>query len=253
MFKGNVLQGFILCMQALPMLRQKGIKRYVVIPLLLNIMIFSALAVLLSHYAEQILGDLRGFLPGWLAWLTYVLVPLLIFMFLLGMFFLFNLIANLVAAPFNGLLAQAVSREQSPERVLYTESLLALVRRTLRREISKILYYLPRMLVLFIISWIPGLNLFAPFLWGAFIAWMVAVQYVDYAADNEGRSFAELRSLLASQPLSTLGFGGVIMAGLAVPLLNFIVIPLGVIAATLFWLQLNPPAGEKPVGLKALR
>lgn len=253
MLKGNALQGFMLCMQALPMLGQKGIKRYVIIPLVLNVLIFSALAFMMSNFAQQALGGLNNFLPSWLAWLTYVFVPVLIFMFLLGMFFFFNLIANLVAAPFNGLLAQAVSQRESPQRAVYSESIVALLKRTLRRELSKIFYYLPRVLALLMFSWIPGLNLLAPFLWFCFIAWMVAVQYVDYAADNEGRSFVELREQLASQPLSTLGFGGVIMAGLAVPLLNFIVIPLGVVAATLFWLQLNTPVGEKTVMQKTLR
>lgn len=251
MFNGNVLQGWYFCMQALPMLGRSGLKRFVFIPLLINIAVFSGLALLLSHYVQQWLADLNQMLPAWLAWLNYVLVPLLIFMFLLGMFFLFNLIANLVAAPFNGLLAEAVSQQECPGRALHTESVLALLGRTLKRELGKILYYLPRVLGLCILSWIPGLNLFAPVLWFCFIAWMVAVQYVDYAADNDGRSFDELRAFLALRPLTTLGLGSVIMLGLGVPLLNFIVIPLGVVAATLYWLAFTQVDAASP--FKTLR
>lgn len=242
MFNGNALQGLGFCLRALPMLGQAGLKRYVFIPLLLNVAIFSALAVWLSHFVQQWLVELNNFLPAWLAWLNYVVIPVLIFMFLLGMFFFFNLVANLVAAPFNGLLAEAVSQRECPQRALHTESVAGLITRTLKREISKILYFLPRVLGLCILSWIPGLNLFAPLLWFWFIAWMVAVQYVDYAADNDGRSFVELRQFLNARPLTTLGFGSVIMLGLGVPVLNFIVIPLGVIAATLFWLSANADA-----------
>ena len=45
-------------------------------------------------------------LPGWLDWLRYILWPLFAVAAVLVTFFTFSLVANLVASPFNGLLAE---------------------------------------------------------------------------------------------------------------------------------------------------
>ena len=47
-------------------------------------------------------------LPDWLDWLAFVLVPLAVLAGLTVMFFSFTLLANFIASPFNGLLAEAV-------------------------------------------------------------------------------------------------------------------------------------------------
>ncbi len=54
----------------------------------------------------------------------------------------------------------------------------------------KLAYILPRMAILFVISWIPVINLIAPLLWGAFTAWTMAITYLDYPMDNNKVSFA---------------------------------------------------------------
>ena len=99
-------------------------------------------------------------------------------------------------------------------------------------------------LVLFLI---PGINVVAPIVWMAVGAWMLAVTYVDYPMANHGNDFDELRARLRERRLLSLGFGGAVMAALAVPVLNFLVIPCAVAGATAMWVeQLDGDTGTAP-------
>ncbi|WP_371452745.1 EI24 domain-containing protein [Cellvibrio sp. PSBB023] len=54
----------------------------------------------------------------------------------------------------------------------------------------------------------------------------MAVQYSDYPADNHQLAFRELRRRLNSQPLTSYSYGGIILLGSMVPVLNIFVTPL---------------------------
>ncbi len=47
-------------------------------------------------------------LPDWLSFLSYILWPLFVALLVLMVFFTFTLVANIIAAPFNGFLAEKV-------------------------------------------------------------------------------------------------------------------------------------------------
>ena len=55
---------------------------------------------------------------------------------------------------------------------------------------------------------IPGINLAAPFLWGLFSAWMLAIEYADYPMANHMLRFPEQRKRLRRRRLLSWGFGG---------------------------------------------
>ncbi len=78
---------------------------------------------------------------------------------------------------------------------------------------------------------------FVPFLavfWGA---WVLTLQYVDYPADNNHMSFSELRQQIKNKRYSTLGFGGVILIGSMIPIINIFIMPIAVAGGTLFWIN----------------
>ncbi len=235
MFSGNLLTGLSLFTEGLRSLTIKELRPFVILPLLINILVFSALGWVFYHYTDQGADWMLSFLPDWLMWLKYIIMPAVILMFLMLVFFLFNLIANIIAAPFNGLLAERVASRESSDITPYTGTWKALLVRTFAREWEKIKYYLPRVIALTIISWIPLVNLIAPVLWFFFTAWMIAFQYIDFVGDSQGRSALEVREFMGQKKLSTFGLGVVIMFSLAIPVLNFVVIPVAVIAATLYW------------------
>jgi CysZ protein len=110
-----------------------------------------------------------------------------------------------------------------------------LISRTLLRELKKLEYFIPRYLGLLLISFIPVVNIVSPVLWFVFGAWVLTLQYLDYALDNNGHSFADLHQALKLQPLTTLGFGFVVAIGFMIPLVNLLVMPAAVCGATLYW------------------
>ena len=235
MFKGNILGGIGLLAEAFSRLRQPGLRRYVAMPLIINMAVFACFGWMFYSWVESVVNSLLSYVPDWLSWLQYILLPAFVLVFLIAVFFVFNFVANIVAAPFNGLLAEKVCQQENPAIQSCDESVSQMLKRTLGRELQKLMYILPRMLALVIFSWIPVLNLAAPVLWFCFSAWVVALQYVDYAADNQGRTIKEVRAFMAQHRLTSFSLGAMITVVLTIPVLNFIVIPWAVIAASIFW------------------
>lgn len=96
-------------------------------------------------------------------------------------------------------------------------------------------YLLSRALPLVILSFIPCVNVLAPFLWALFGAWGMALEYMAYPLENEGVLFLEQKQLVKSIRLGALSFGGVAAMGLTIPVLNIIVAPAAVIGATIYF------------------
>jgi len=67
--------------------------------------------------------------------------------------------------------------------------------------------------------------------------WMMAVQYIDYPADNNKLGFDEMLAWLRAKRWQSLGFGGIVYVALLVPLLNLLIMPAAVAGATLFWVR----------------
>lgn len=128
-----------------------------------------------------------GMLPHWLQWLSFLLWLLFIISFLLLFIFTYTTVANLVAAPFNSLLAEKVALHltgQPLNNSSFSESLRDLPR-ALWRQICLLGYYLPRALGLGILFFIPIVQLAAAPLWFIFNAWFMTLQYIDYPTDSQ--------------------------------------------------------------------
>ena len=217
-----------------------GIRQFVLIPLVINILIFSIAIWFGVRFFKSMLETLVAWTPGWLDWIQWLLWPLLIFMILIIVYFSFTVVANLIAAPFNALLSQRVElllAEQPGGEPAPVQSVSSLVGRTLWSELCKIMYQLSWLLGLVLISIIPGVNLIAPFAWAYFGAWMLSIEYADYPMGNHGHYFAEVRRTLNQGKLSALGLGSGIMLLTLIPVLNFLSMPMGVIGGTLYWMK----------------
>jgi len=187
-----------------------------------------------------------GSLPSWLSFLDFLLWPLFVILLLLMVFFTFTLLANIIAAPFNGFLAEKVEvvvRGADNFPPFSWAELLAMVPRTLKRELRKLSYFLPRAIGLLLLSLIPGLNLIATPLWLLFGVWMMAVQYIDYPCDNHKVSWDDMLAWLRAKRWQSLGFGGSTYLALLIPFVNILMMPAAVAGATLFWVREDGAAG----------
>jgi CysZ protein len=234
----NPLNGAGYLLHGLSLIGKPGLRPFVVIPLTVNIVVFS---LLIWFGIEQFDGLMDRFLPSdesWLSWLRWLLWPLFAIALILTVFYTFTVIANLIAAPFNGLLAEKVERYLGgtlPEQPGGFKQIAKDMLPALFSELRKLSYFLLRALPLFLLYLIPGINIVAPFLWIAFSAWFLALEYMDYPMANHNLLFKEQRQQLKRHRLTAITFGGSLTLLMMVPVLNFVAMPAAVAGATVFW------------------
>ncbi|MEJ2608539.1 MAG: sulfate transporter CysZ [Candidatus Thiodiazotropha sp.] len=234
----NPLAGVGYLLKGLSLLPKPGIRPFVLIPLLVNIVVFSLLIWLGITQFEQLMEQFLPANGSWLAWLRWLLWPLFAMTVLLLVFYSFTLIANLIAAPFNSLLAEKIEAYlggEPPKQQGGAKQMMKELLPLLYSEINKLTYFLLRAIPLLILFFIPGVNIVAPFLWMLFSAWYLAIEYGDYPMGNHHLSFKEQHRRLKLSRLTSLTFGGSLTAMMMVPVLNFIAMPAAVAGATIFW------------------
>ena len=232
------VQGMRYVLRGAKLLNQQGIRSFVFIPLLINIILFSGGIWLLS---SQMHSWIERLLPTWLAWLEWLLLPVFIILVAFAVFYSFTLLANLISAPFNSILAERIEQRLQGLPVAEFQGMKtipAIVVRTFRSEISKLWYMAKWLIVLVIIMLIPGLNVLSPIAWTIFGAWMMAVEYVDYPMGNHELYFKQELTTLKQNRDHALGFGWILSLMTTVPFLNFFAMPVGVAGATALWVDL---------------
>lgn len=240
--------------RGLTLIHTKGLKRFVLVPLSINLLLFSFAFYVLLQQVSAMVSAVQQYLPGWLHWLEYLLIPLGVMTLVIGLAYSFTMVANFIAAPFNGLLSEKVEAHLSG-RIIPATTMAEFVRdipRMLGREWQKLLYALPRAIILFVLFLF--LPLVGPVLWFLFTSWLLAIQYVDYPYDNHKIDFRSMRQQLRSQPGTSFAFGVTVNVACMIPLFNLFVMPIAVCGATAMWVDKlaaqNDPALKAP-GAKA--
>ena len=237
--------------EGLKLVLSPGLRLFVLLPLGINLILFAALIYFAGHQFSLWVDQLMPSLPGWLNFLTYIIWPLFVALVGLMVFFTFTMLANVIAAPFNGFLSEKVEvvvRGQDDFPPFSWAELMEMVPRTLSREMRKLMYFAPRALALFVLSLIPVVNILAAPLWLLFGVWMMAVQYIDYPADNHKLGWNEMLSWLRRKRWQSLSFGAIVYVALLVPVLNILMMPAAVAGATLFWVRERGTAQTAAVG-----
>ena len=249
--QGNLLQGAEYLLRGFRLLGKPGIRRFVWIPLTINIALFAALMNYSVNKFSGWVTYLLGLIPSRLEFLQWLLWPIFILLLIIIVVFSFTIVANLLSAPFNGLLAekveQRVTKQLPPSASESVWGTVASVPRSLGREVSKLLYILPVALLIWIVTLIPTINVISPLLWLGWGAWMMAIQYGDYPADNNRITFKNFRRILGRQRLTSLGFGAAVLGATMIPGINLFVIPSAICGATLLWCERLQPKNH-PMG-----
>lgn len=218
-------------------MRYPGLRRFVWIPFGINVVIFGGGTYWGFSWLETWLDQA---LPSWLSWAQFILLPLFTITALIVMYYSFTVVANLIGAPFNSVLADKIEKRLGGEIPDSKTSVLSLAKEgmvAMGSEFRKLLYLISWSIPLLILFLIPGLNIAAPFLWAMFGAWMMAFAYVDYPMGNHGMTFKEEKVLLRKNRGLALGFGSAVLLMTLVPILNFFAMPAGVAGATLLWVE----------------
>ncbi|KGJ96082.1 sulfate transporter CysZ [Colwellia psychrerythraea] len=219
------------------LVRQKGIRRFVLIPLTINVLLFSFAFYYAYLEINSYMESIMAWLPSWLDWLSVILWPLAVVTILVIFSFIFSTVANWLAAPFNGLLSEKVEAilngQQAPKGEMF--DIVKDIPRTLNREWQKLRYYLPRAIGFFIILWL--LPIFGQIIWFLFIAWMMAIQYKDYPFDNHKIPFTQMKDVLKNNQGVSYSFGITVALFSMIPIVNLVVMPVAICGATALWVD----------------
>lgn len=226
--------------RGLRLIAEPGLRRYVALPLAVNVLVFAGLLWFAVDQFGAWLDVVIPVLPDWLAWLSWLLWLLFGLAITVLVFFTFSLVANLIGAPFNGLLAEAIERRLRGEDPPGGGGLWQAVKEAplaILEELRKLLYFVKWAIPIVVLFFIPGVNLVAPIVWTLFSAWMLAVEYADYPMGNHGLGGREQRRILAGRRGLSLGFGGMVLLGTLIPLANFLVMPAATAGAAALWVD----------------
>ena len=234
----DFIAGFKYISQGFGLLLKPGIRVYVMIPMLINALVFAAVITFGAHLMNDFIDTT---LTGWLEWLRWLLWPLFVIISLTIVFFCFSIVANLIAAPFNGFLAEAVEVHLTGITLSDTGGLKQLpsdIKKAFKSEFKKFTYFIVRAVPLLILFIIPFAQVGAPVFWFIFGAWMLALEYMDFPMGNHGMLFTEQRRYLWEKRKLTFGFGIGAMILTLIPVANFIAIPVIVCGATKLWVEI---------------
>lgn len=237
----SFIKGFLLPFQSIGLLRQTGIRPYVVWPLILNIVLFVLLAWVSSEYFGFFMDQ---YLPeeAWWSFMRPVLWVFFALIYLFIVFYGFTILANLVASPFNSVLAARAEKHftgKLPDAA--SKGFIEDIGIAVGGEINKLVYFLLRalpLLLLFVVAvFIPGLNLLVGWLWIGFGLWFLALEYADYPMGNHAIKPKEQRRILAKHRMQSLGLGAGVSVLMMIPILGFVAMPAAVVGATRYWVE----------------
>ena len=231
-------------LKGLSIIFSPGIKRYVAIPLAINILLFSVAIWLGFSYVGDLVNALMPVLPDWLAMIDWLISGLLYILFgiicILVVFFTFSALANVVAAPFNDLLCVAVAKKLGGANVFADTSeppFLQTIVPSMMHEVRKLAYFAGWSIPFVILLIIPGINVIGAVLWFLFSAWMLNYEYMEYPMSQDKLDFEAQKAQLKSRKLLSLSYGSIVSTATLIPLVNFLVMPVAVAGATVMWIE----------------
>jgi CysZ protein len=164
-------------------------------------------------------------LLSWIVWLLAIVLSL--FTGVVS----FTALGSAAVAPWLDTLAlkteQLQGKVSKESDVLWWQHVLGSLMNSLRPLLDLMVWGIAALLVI----WIPLIGQFAAtVIWGYAGIRFLCFELMDTTASRQGKRFAERKSLLAEQRFFWLGFGGLGMVMMMVPLLNLLVIPAAVVA-----------------------
>jgi len=257
---GTLLSGFRLPFEALGVLRrERRLWPLALLPVLLSLAAFGVSIGLVAANAAEIYGWATDWLPSlsaehWYEWIwvgpARVALAALgagLFLGLVGACLVATyLVASVLASPIHDALAARV--EQILTGAVVEEGaggVRALMRegaRSMREELKRTLFFLGLSLPLIAVGLlVPGAQLVTgPTLLGITILFL-PLDYSSYTLDRRRVSFEAKRRWLFAHRSVMLGFGGAAFMTFSIPGLNFLAMPVLVVAGTLLALRLGPP------------
>lgn len=218
------------------MLSHPSLRLWVLLPFIANVITIALLLGGLWSQMSTIEAWLSDLLPDFLAWLTWLVLPLILILLLWSFSFFFMMLLNLFASPLLSVLAEKTHQLLAATPCSSPTSWQHILIEPLKRQGQKWLYAIPRLGLVAILMMLPLIGqTIAPILWFSLTSWLLAVEYGDYFFENQQQGFATTRAMIKQHRWLHFGFGCAIMLLLLVPILNCLIMPAAVCGATKLW------------------
>lgn len=211
--------------------------KYVAIPFIINVLVFSGTVYWGLDLFSSLVGDYVTVQDAWYWQIVATVVKIIAgLVTAVVVFFAFTVIGNLIAAPFNDLLSERTEQLLTGVRDdegFSLRKLAADIWRVMGDEIRKMAIFIALMLLLLGFNMVPAIG---PPIYAFFsimlTVYFLVVEYTGYVFSRKHLGFKEQRQFIGGNRMSTLGFGLAVMCVLMIPLVQFLTIPLAVVAAT---------------------
>ena len=242
----HFVRGFTYVLRGATFIRTHPILlKYVLIPFIINVLVFSLVGYLSWHYGEIFLNQIthRGEAWYW-SLLFYLSLGLWGLLLILIIVFTFTIVGTLIAAPFNEVLSEKTEEillgrvlENGERRRSFFPGVFHRLRRVsldLIENLKEITFFAFVGFGMFFLNFIPGLGTGLNTLW----IWIfLAFEFLSYPLSRRHYPFRQKLRIIWDYKELALGFGLGVFLILLVPLLNFICIPISVVGGTLLYLQ----------------
>lgn len=214
--------------------------KYLITPTIINLIIFFLVLFSLFNAINSLILGLSFFslIPGIISTIVTWVVGLIT---LLASLLIFFLLANLIASPFNGLLAEKMLVKEGilkDKKESLIKTILIEVGRTLKFEMVKVSLVVTMFLLGLVISAVPLVGVaLAGVLNIIGNTYLALVDFFDPALSNMKMPVSERFQYVKKHLKGNYGLFFATMVVMFIPLVNILYIPFAVVSSTLFFIE----------------
>ena len=237
--KGSFGEAFLNVFASLSLVKQHRLYAYFIIPFFLNIIILSSIFYLSFHTLKPLIDGLITGSGFFFDALRIITTPLLIIVQVIITIFIYSIVGNIITAPFNDFLSKKIEIKAFGENFDEKFSLKALITDILRvvgNLIKLLLLMLIAHLLIFLLNLIPVLgNILYAALGFLITAFFFGFQFYDFPLERRRYTFGKkLKTTFRFIP-QVVGVGAGFFLLSMIPIINFLALNMGAIAATVMY------------------
>ncbi len=243
--RGGSLAGARAVFRGMSLITKPRLRRFVIWPLLLNVVLFVLVGWLGLHFFQDTVNwamdrtwSSANQVVQFVLWLLFAVL------FLLVALNSFVVMSTLLGSPFYGWMTETLEKQLSgigSEDSLSLGQISKDVIHSLKQEVHKLAYFVCWMIPLLILGFIPVVNVIAPFALLLFGIWSLALECMDFTLANHRIPFSTQRSMARRHWFLMVGYGGATLALTLIPIVNLFAIPAAAAGGVLLWREFVQP------------
>ncbi|MEO5930192.1 MAG: EI24 domain-containing protein [Candidatus Kapaibacterium sp.] len=217
----------------------RSVRRYALMPLLINLMLF---AIGLPLLVWLVVGRVGALMPADAFGPLRVLLEIVVAAALVvGSVFAFTAIGGVIAAPFHSLLARAVEEHLTGRPSRDDPRFVSGAFRSIITALGRLLLFAILYPLILATALIPVAGVFLqPILTTLYGAFVLSLDFSDPVFERHIPKLRDRMRYIGRRKSLYLGFGLVCVGIALVPILNFFLLPVGVTAAAILFVEENP-------------